>query len=129
VSNACLWVQRIVNDPRDAAVLEDTTHQSAFVQMLTKQLGYANKGGVRYYALDNEPVWWSYVHRDIESNASSYDAIVNRGILYAKVVKRADSTALVTGPVCGGWSDTFFSNKDMQVCPCTTQAASSNSIA
>lgn len=83
--------------------------------MLTRELGYANKGGVRYYALDNEPVWWSYVHRDIETNASSYDSILNRGIVYAKVVKRADSTALVTGPVCGGWSDVFYSNKDMQV--------------
>jgi uncharacterized protein (TIGR03437 family) len=104
----------IQNDPYDVYAQFDESFQAEWVNHLVGKYGKANQGGTPIYSLDNEPVWWMGTHRDMHPSAATYDEVRDRGIRYAAALKAADPTALVTGPVCGGWSDMWFSAADMR---------------
>ena len=63
--------------------------------------------------LDNEPEYWSAVHRDVHPNPMTYDEITNGGIGTALAIKASDGNALVSGPVISGWYDYFYSQQDV----------------
>jgi hypothetical protein len=63
--------------------------------------------------LDNEPEYWSAVHRDVHPNPMTYDEITNGGIGTALAIKAEDSNALVSGPIISGWYQYFYSQQDV----------------
>lgn len=94
----------------------------AWMQHLSETLGgkSARTGGVRFYALDNEPDLWHLTHRDVrqgdeqlKSPYLGYDELWSRTLAYAGAIKKADPAALVTGPVTGIWCDYFASSGDV----------------
>ena len=103
----------IKNDPSDAAVLTDQTLQAEWIQYLLTRYGPANQGGIAIWSLDNEPIWWDDVHRDIHPNPYSYDELISVDTKYAEAIKQADPTALVSGPVSDNWASLWFSKKDI----------------
>jgi hypothetical protein len=63
--------------------------------------------------LDNEPEYWSAVHRDVHPNPMTYDEITNGGIGTALAIKAADPNALTSGPIISGWYQYFYSQQDV----------------
>jgi uncharacterized protein (TIGR03437 family) len=104
----------IVNDPSDAAAQFDASYQRDWVAYVVSKYGRADQGGVAFWSLDNEPVWWSSTHRDVHPLPQRYDETASLGLAYAAAIKAADPTALVAGPVSPGWGAYFFSNADFQ---------------
>ncbi len=97
-------------DPPD---LTDTSvAQDEWVYHLTNRFGHAASGGVRYYAMDNEPDLWFATHTDIRPAELSYDQMRDTFLSYATAVKSVDPTAQVTGPVLSGWNSYFYSPLD-----------------
>ena len=109
----------ITNDPNDAYIPVDPSFSQQWIQHEVATYGPGNGGGIRFWSLDNEPEWWDSVHYDVYKNASngkpgaSYDEMLARDLRSALAIKQADPTALVTGPVPGGWSGMLFSKQDM----------------
>jgi uncharacterized protein (TIGR03437 family) len=107
------------NDPHDAYIPVDPSFSQQWIQHEVATYGPGNAGGIRFWSLDNEPEWWDSVHNDVYKNASngkpgaSYDDMLARDIQSALAIKQSDPTALVTGPVPGGWSGMLFSKQDM----------------
>ena len=79
---------------------------------LVQRFGRAADGGVRFYAIDNEPDLWSLTHRDVHPADMSYDAMLTTFLEYASAVKAVDPTAAVVGPVGSGWMALFYSALD-----------------
>jgi hypothetical protein len=105
--------QPVSNDPNDAYVPVDQTFAQQWVQNIVSAYGAGNAGGVQFWSMDNEPEWWYDNHLDIYHQYSTYDDVLARNIKWATAVKAVDPTALVTGPVPGGWSGMYFSFTDM----------------
>ena len=85
----CNAAGRIVgNDPLDTSDPADALTQRAWIAHLQKRFGNAASGGVRYYALDNEPMLWNSTHRDVHPQPLTYDEIWQRTVTYASAVKR-----------------------------------------
>ena len=89
-----------------------------WVTSLTTQFGPGNPAtgagkGVAHWDLDNEPEYWSAVHRDVHPVPMTYDEVTNGGIGTALAIKTADPTALVSGPVISGWYNYFYSEQDV----------------
>jgi len=103
---------QIANNPNDDYQPITPDFAAEWVQSLKNKYGPANLGGVHIWELDNEPEWWDSTHTDIYPNAATYDDMTSRSVATAKAVKGADPTALVSGPVEGGWQGMLFSKKD-----------------
>lgn len=94
-------------DPNSPAVYQDE-----WIASLVNQFGPASAGGVRFYAMDNEPDLWSETHTDVHPTRMSYDDILTRFVEYASAVKDVDPSAEITGPVVWGWTSYFWSELD-----------------
>lgn len=103
----------VQNDPTDVYAQFDPSFQGQWIQYLMSRYGKANQGGVTIYSLDNEPIWWDSVHRDIHPNPYTYDELLSVDTQYAQAIKQADPSALVSGPVADNWASIFFSKKDI----------------
>jgi uncharacterized protein (TIGR03437 family) len=103
----------VMNDPNDAYVPVTTSFAEQWVREIMTGYGPADAGGVRLWSMDNEPEWWYSVHTDVYPQAASYDDMLARNLKWAQAVKSVDPTALITGPVPGGWSGMLFSRVDM----------------
>ncbi len=101
------------NDPTDSSIAIDETFVTAWINHLKGQFGTAAAGGVRFYALDNEPMLWDSTHRDVHPLGASYDEVFTRGRDYATAIKNADSGAFTLGPVLWGWTAYLYSAKDI----------------
>ena len=101
------------NDPADTSMPIDQTFVGGWVKYLVGRYGKASAGGVKIYALDNEPEYWSEVHKDIHPEPMTYDELTMKGIAYARAIKAADPSAEVTGPVISDFYDYFYSRKDV----------------
>jgi len=99
-----------LSDPPD--VTDPNVAQDEWVYHLTKRFGQAATGGVRYYAMDNEPDLWFAEHTDIRPAELSYDQMRDIFLDYAAAVKSVDPTAQVSGPVLSGWYSYFYSPLD-----------------
>lgn len=103
----------VKNNPADASTKSDETLQAEWIQYLLTRYGKANQGGIAIWSLDNEPIWWDNVHRDIHPAPYTYDELLSLDMRYAAAIKKADPTALVTGPVADNWASLWFSKKDI----------------
>jgi len=109
----CNGAGRIVgNDPLDTSDPSDAQTQRAWVAHLQQRFGDAASGGVRYYALDNEPMLWNSTHRDVHPQPLTYDEIWQRTVTYASAIKAQDPQARIFGPVTWGYCDLFGSAAD-----------------
>ncbi len=99
-----------LQDPPDPS--EDTVYQDEWVYHLVRKYGKASAGGVRFYAMDNEPDLWDNTHTDMHPVSPGYDEIVDRFLDYANAVKDVDPSATILGPVSWGWTGFFYSALD-----------------
>lgn len=94
-------------DPNSPVVYQDE-----WVASLVKRFGPASAGGVKFYAMDNEPDLWFYTHTDVAPVQWGYDDFVARYTAYASAVKDVDPSAEILGPVSWGWTGYFYSPLD-----------------
>lgn len=105
---------RFVNDPADTSSVFPASHQGNWVQHLVDTWGSAANGGVRYYALDNEPSLWSFDHWDVHPSGSTYDEVWGKMAEYGAVIKAKDPNALISGVEEWGWGGYFSSGLDQE---------------
>jgi hypothetical protein len=87
-------------------------YQDEWIAYLVGKFGPAEKGGIRLYAMDNEPDLWSSTHTDIRPARLGYDDLLSIFLEYAAAVKAVDPTAQITGPVSWGWTGYEYSPLD-----------------
>jgi hypothetical protein len=100
------------NDPSDTSQAIAPSYVSGWVQHLVSRVGTAADGGVRFWAIDNEPMLWNSTHRDVFPDSLTYDELWSRTLAYATAIKDADPSAKVLGPVVWGWCAYFTSASD-----------------
>ncbi len=100
------------NNPNDTSNATTGQDSSAWIAHLQQRFGNAKSGGVRYYALDNEPMLWNSTHRDVHPQPLTYDEIWQRTVEHASAIKSQDPGAKVIGPVTWGYCDLFGSAAD-----------------
>lgn len=100
------------NDPADTSQAITPSYVADWVQHLISRVGTADQGGVRYWAIDNEPMLWNSTHRDIFPDPLTYDELWSRTLGYATAIKSADPSAQVLGPVVWGWCAYYTSASD-----------------
>ncbi len=100
------------NDPHDTSREIGPDFVTGWMQHVAGRVGTAGAGGVRFFALDNEPDLWNSTHRDVHPAPLSYDEIWTRTVDYAAAIKTQDPSALVMGPVPWGWCAYFWSALD-----------------
>jgi hypothetical protein len=98
-------------DPPD--LNDERVYQAEWVQHLVQRFGAAADGGVRYYAIDNEPDLWSSTHVDIHPVHPSYDDLLATFLEYALAIKAVDPGARILGPALSGWTSYFYSPRDV----------------
>ncbi len=91
---------RPFTDPPDRT--DDVVYQDEWVYHLTRKFGRAEQGGVRFYAMDNEPDLWDVTHTDMHPVQADYDELLRQFLDYATAVKDEDPSAQITGPVSWG---------------------------
>ena len=94
------------------ASAESGVYQDEWVYHLTQTFGTADKGGVKLYAMDNEPDLWDHTHTDVHPALMGYDDLFAQFLEYARAVKAVDSAAKITGPVSWGWTGYQYSPLD-----------------
>jgi Glycoside hydrolase family 44 len=104
----------IGNDPNDADVPSNAAFQQGWLQHLVSTWGTSAKGGVGYYALDNEPSIWQVTHRDVHPIGPKMGEVFSNAVAYATQIKADDAGALVLGPEEWGWTGYFYSGYDQQ---------------
>jgi hypothetical protein len=87
-------------DLNDGKVFEDE-----FVNVLANKLGQADKGGARFYSLDNEPALWPGLHSRIHPEKTTYKEIIQRSEATAAAILAVDPTAFVLGGIMYGWGE------------------------
>ncbi|MBL8059011.1 MAG: glycoside hydrolase family 44 protein, partial [Anaerolineales bacterium] len=100
------------NDPADTSLAVGPSFVAGWVNHLQARYGAAAAGGVRLYALDNEPMLWNSTHRDVHPQAVTYTELRDRTYQYAAALKAADPTAQTLGPVLWGWCAYLYSAAD-----------------
>lgn len=100
------------NNPTDTSIAIDETYVAEWVIYLRERFGSAADNGVRFYALDNEPMLWNHTHRDVHPDPVGYDELIERSIPYAAAIRAADPTAFILGPTVWGWTGYFYSAID-----------------
>jgi hypothetical protein len=111
------------NSASDTSVPVDLdAHVGDFVSHLAAKFGSSTGGGVRYYALDNEPMLFDSTHRDVHPAPPGYDEIWTKGLAAATEIKSRDANAEVLGPVTWGWCDFWTSAKDAAAGNCMNGA-------
>jgi hypothetical protein len=98
------------NDPLDTSTAITKTFAGNWTTHLVGAHGNAAGGGVKFYALDNEPGLWHETHRDVHPVPLTYDESYNNGRDYAEAIKAVDPNAIVLGPVQDGWTRYFYAS-------------------
>jgi hypothetical protein len=84
-----------------------------WVEAIRKEDAQRGARSVRSYILDNEPGLWNSTHRDVHPDPLTYDELLDRTIRYGSAVRAADPEAVIAGPAEWGWSNYFWSSKDI----------------
>ncbi len=100
------------NDPYDTSVPITETFVTQWMQHIAGRVGTASQGGLKFYALDNEPALWNSTHRDVHPNPLDYAELWQKTQTVAAAMKAQDPGALTFGPVAWGWCEYFYSAKD-----------------
>ncbi len=102
------------NDPRDAMVRFGPEDARDWMEHLVSTWGLADKGGVRYYMMDNEPSFWHDIHRDVHPEGAHASEIARKVRVFAEEVKDIDPGAKVVAPEEWGWTAYLYSGFDQQ---------------
>ena len=102
----------INNDPSDTSQPIGTQWVTDWMTHVASRFGSASQGGVRFWALDNEPMLWNSTHRDIHPQPLTYDGLWQKTVEYASAIKAQDPQAEVFGPTLWGWCAYFTSAAD-----------------
>lgn len=102
------------NDPADAQQPAGVEDQRQWLRHLLERWGGADKGGVRYYLMDNEPSFWHDIHRDVHPQGAHASEVARKVLDYAAMVKAVDPAAQVVAPEEWGWNAYFHSGFDQQ---------------
>jgi hypothetical protein len=100
------------NDPADTTISVTPSFLTGWVSFAASRVGASSRGGVRYFALDNEPMLWNSTHRDVHPQPPTYDEVRNKGFAIANAVKTLDPQAKILGPDTWGWCDLWTSAAD-----------------
>jgi hypothetical protein len=100
------------NNPLDTSIAIGPSFVTAWMDHLIAQFGTAGSGGIRYYALDNEPALWDSTHRDVHPQPLTFDELWTKSRDVAAAIKVKDPAAVVFGPVSWGWCEYFYSAAD-----------------
>jgi hypothetical protein len=84
---------------------DNAVYQDEFVNFVVAKLGKADKGGVKFYSLDNEPALWKSTHPRVHPEPTTYKEIVQRTEALATQITAIDPSAFVLGGVMFGWSE------------------------
>lgn len=106
----------IESDPNETSVAMPPEEQAQMLEFMVKDLGYgtADKGGVKFIALDNEPTLWHRTHRGMHPEPCSYDELWERTSTYAGLLKKLDPNVKIAGPTSWGWTAYFYSGLDAE---------------
>lgn len=111
------------NDPHDTSRVIDPSFVTGWMQHIAGRVGTAGAGGVRFFALDNEPELWNSTQRDVHPTPLSYDELWSRTLSYGSAIKAQDPAAQVFGPMPWGWCGYFYSAADGGCAPGADRAA------
>lgn len=100
------------NDPLDTSRAIGPSFVTGWLDHIASRTGTASQGGVRFFALDNEPMLWNSTHRDVHPQPTTFDEIWTRTLAYASAMKQQDPAAQILGPVVWGWCAYFGSAAD-----------------
>ncbi|MDB5034754.1 MAG: beta-mannosidase [Chlorobi bacterium] len=75
------------------------------VNALVNMFGKSNVGGVRGYAIDNEPALWPTTHPRIHPAKTRVQEVIDKGVALARAVKGVDAGAEMFGPVAYGYAE------------------------
>jgi len=78
-------------------------YQDEFVNFLVHRYKSAAQGGIRFYALDNEPDLWSDTHPRVHPEKPTYSEMAVRSEKLASAILKVDPTAEILGFVSYGW--------------------------
>ncbi len=84
---------------------DGVVYQDEFVNFLVSKLGRADKGGSRFYSLDNEPALWPSTHPRVHPDRTKYRELIARSEATASAITKLDPSAFVLGGVMFGWSE------------------------
>jgi len=116
----CSPAGRIVgNDPDDTSIAVSPAFSADWLSFAVSRVGSAAAGGVRFVALDNEPMLWNSTHADVHPAPATYDEVWQRGAAVAAAAKQRDAGVLVLGPDTWGWCDLWTSAADAGDGDCT----------
>jgi hypothetical protein len=99
---------RLRSDRTDANQMpaDPVAYQAGYVDALIARWGRAATGGVRYYALDNEPKLWDSTHRDVRGgDEPTKEEIRDYVIAYGSMIKDRDPTSQIMAADEWGWLD------------------------
>lgn len=113
----CVDGRIVGNDPGDTSEPIAPAFVTGWLGHVASRVGTAGEGGVRLWALDNEPMLWYETHRDVAPVPLDYDGLWQRTLAIAGAIKDADPAAETLGPVVWGWCAYFTSAADWQVSP------------
>lgn len=100
------------NDPADTSKMIGSDFVTRWMAHLAGRVGTAAAGGVRLWALDNEPMLWNSTHRDVHPAPVSYDELWAKTSTIAPAIKAQDPLARTLGPALWGWCAYFYSAAD-----------------
>ena len=86
--------------PKDRVVFEDE-----FVNWAAKTLKPASQGGIKFYALDNEPALWPSTHPRLHPKKTGYWEMINKTEALATNILKVDPSAVIFGPAAYGWQE------------------------
>lgn len=74
-----------------------------YVHCLKTNQGFANKGGINAYSIDNEPDLWYESHPKAQKLPQKIASLIDKTLQTCLAIKSVDSTAEVFGPALGNW--------------------------
>jgi hypothetical protein len=102
------WV-KVENRKGSAFTLEPdfkdgVIYMDEYLNYLKETIGDSGSGGIRGYALDNEPALWHHTHARVQTSPLTATQIIDKSADLASVVKTIDPGAEVFGPALFGYS-------------------------
>ena len=113
----CVDGEIVGNLAADTTIEVQPSFLGEWVEFADSRVGAAAHGGLRFVALDNEPMLWNSTHRDIHPIPATYDEVWAKGLAVALAAKSADADVQVLGPDTWGWCDLFTSAHDAAIGP------------
>jgi hypothetical protein len=84
---------------------DGVVYQDGLVALFLEKFGKAERGGVKFYSLDNEPALWPTTHPRVHGAPTTYEEMITRTEGTAAMITELDPTATVLGAVAFGWGE------------------------